>query len=98
MNTIGLLLLISVLVLLWHASLRTRDFAIQVAISTCKTRGIQFLDGTTVLQSIRPVLTGEHGPGIRRTYTFDYSEDGIGRHTGCIIMHNARVLSILLDG
>jgi hypothetical protein len=97
MSALGLLLIILLLVLFWHINTRSRDLAIQTARHVCKTRGVQFLDGTAVLQSIRPVIKGEQGPGFRRTYTFDYSEDGIARRTGCIIMHNTGVSAVLLD-
>jgi hypothetical protein len=97
MTSISLLLLIVILVLLWQASQRSRDTAIETARQTCHQQGVQFLDGTAVLQSIKPFITSADGPGLQRTYTFDYSEDGIGRRTGCIILRNTRVSAVLLD-
>ena len=75
MSALALLLIIVVVVLIWQVNLRSRDLAIRTARHICETQGLQFLDGTAALQSIRPVLGGDHGPGIKRTYTFDYSED-----------------------
>ena len=97
MSALALLLIILVAVLVWQYSTHSRDRAIRTARETCKTRGLQFLDGTAALQTIRPVYSRERGPGLQRTYTFDYSEDGIGRRTGCIIMHNTLVASVVLD-
>ncbi len=97
MTSIGLLLLIVILVLLWQASQRSRDTAIETARQTCRQQGMQFLDGTAALQEIRPFFNSADGPGLQRTYTFDYSEDGVGRHTGCIIIRNTRVSAVLLD-
>jgi hypothetical protein len=97
MSTLALLLIILITVLLWQHSTLSRDRAIRTARETCKKQDLQFLDGTAALQSIRPVFSRERGPGLQRTYTFDYSEDGIGRRTGCIIMHNTRVAAVLLD-
>ena len=97
MSTLALLLIILVSVLFWQYSSQTRDKALRTARETCKSRGLQFLDGSAALQGIRPVFSGKYGPGLQRTYTFDYSVDGLGRHTGCIIMHNAVVEAILLD-
>jgi hypothetical protein len=77
--------------------MRSRDLAISTARHICKTQGVQFLDGTAALQSIRPVFSVKQGPGLRRTYTFDYSDDGITRHNGCIIMLNTTVSTVLLD-
>ena len=98
MTSIFLLLLIVVLVLLWQASQRSRDTAIATARQTCQQQGLQFLDGTAALEGIKPYFTSADGPGLQRTYTFDYSEDGIERRTGCIILRNTRVSAVLLDG
>lgn len=97
MTPLSLLLIIAFLVWFWQLSQLCRDTAIQVARQTCKHQGLQFLDGTASLKSIRPYFTHASGPGFKRTYTFDYSEDGVGRHSGCIIMHNAQVSSVVLD-
>ena len=97
MTSISLLLLIVVLVLIWQASQRSRDTAIETARQTCLRQGVQFLDGTAVLQGIKLFFSSSDGPGLQRTYTFDYSEDGIGRRTGCIILKNTRVSAVLLD-
>lgn len=97
MTSISLLLLIVILVLIWQASQRSRDTAIETARQTCLRQGVQFLDGTAVLQGIKPFFSSADGPGLQRTYTFDYSEDGIGRRTGCIILRNTRVSAVLLD-
>lgn len=97
MSTLALLLLIVLLVWFWQISLQSRDTALRTARDICKHQGLQFLDGTASLQSIRPVFSREQGPGLKRTYTFDYSTDGIARNTGWIIMHNTQVSAVLLD-
>jgi len=97
MTPLVLLLLIVVLVWFWQVSLQCRDLAIVTARETCKQQGVQFLDGTASLQTIRPYFSRGTGPGLKRTYTFDYSEDGIDRRTGCIIMHNAQISAVLTD-
>jgi hypothetical protein len=97
MTPLALLLLIVVLVWFWQVSLQCSDLAIATARETCKQQGVQFLDGTASLQATRPYFSRRTGPGLKRTYTFDYSEDGIARHTGCIIMHNAQISAVLTD-
>ena len=91
------LLIIAFLVWFWQISQRCRDVAIQIARQTCKRQELQFLDGTATLKSIKLYFTRQSGPGFKRTYTFDYSVDGVGRHSGCIIMHNSQVTSVVLD-
>jgi hypothetical protein len=98
MESLTFLLFLVLLVWFWQASLATRDRAIATARETCKHRGIQFLDGTASLQNIRPYYSRASGPGFKRTYTFEYSEDGITRQNGCIVMHNLQITTVLLDG
>jgi len=96
-TSLFLLLLIALLVWLWRTGQDSRDTAVATARETCQRQGLQFLDGTPALQKIRPCISRHAGPGLRRIYTFDYSADGIGRKTGCIIMHNTYVTAVLLD-
>lgn len=98
MTPLFLILLIILLLWLWRSGQDCRDTAIATARETCQRQGLQFLDGTPALQKMRPGFSRHSGPGIRRVYTFDYSADGIGRRTGCIIMHNSQVDAVLLDG
>jgi len=97
MTLLALLLILLACVLLWQHSMGNRELAIRTARETCQAKDLQFLDGTAALQGIKPVFTRNLGPGLQRTYTFDYSEDGIGRRSGCIVMHNSRVTAVLLD-
>lgn len=98
MYTLHTLLALLLLVGLWYVGRSSHDKAIATALETCRRQGVQFLDGTAALKKIRPAWTRTEGPVIERTYTFDYSEDGITRHSGCIVMRNFRVTAILLDG
>jgi hypothetical protein len=83
---------------LWYIGRSSHDRAVETARETCRRQGVQFLDGTAVLKSVRPAWSRTEGPALERTYTFDYSEDGVTRLSGCIVMRNFRVTAILLDG
>ena len=97
-STIPALLLLVVLVIAWQLSMKIHDRAVHTARSACQSRGVQFLDGTAALRSTRLSFSLDSGPGVHRTYTFDYSENGFERHTGCVIMRNRQVESVLMDG
>lgn len=97
MNALTLLLLIGLLVYFWLASLKSRDIAIQTARGSCRQQGLQLLDGTVSLRNIRPYYRNSHDLGLQRTYVFDYSGDGISRQTGCVIMQNNRVMTVVLE-
>ena len=97
MEPLAFLLFLVLLVWFWKASLESRDLAIRTARETCKHNSIQFLDGSASLQNIKPYYSRNRGPGLKRTYTFDYSDDGIKRQTGCIMMDNLQVTTVLLE-
>lgn len=97
MFTLNAILAVLLLVGLWYFGRSSHDRAVATARETCRRQGVQFLDGTAALQSVRPSWSRAEGPVLVRTYTFDYSEDGITRLSGCIVMRNLRVATILLD-
>jgi len=98
MESLAFLLLLLFLVWFWQASLASRDLAIRTARETCKHNSFQFLDGTASLKNIKPYYSQHGGAGLKRTYIFEYSEDGITRKSGCIVMHNMQITTVLLDG
>ena len=98
MESLAFLIFLLFLVWFWQASLACRDQAIRTARDTCKHSNIQFLDGTVSLQNIRPYYSRNNGAGLKRTYIFEYSEDGITRKDGCIVMYNMQITTVLLDG
>ena len=97
MESLAFLLFLVLLVWFWKDGIESRDLAIRAARETCKHNNIQFLDGSASLQNIKPFYTRNHGPGLKRTYTFDYSDDGISRQTGCIMMENMHITTVLLE-
>lgn len=97
MTALALLALIVLLVLFWQSSVHCRDLAVQTARAVCSNQGLQFLDGTAALREIRPACSRHDGAGLIRIYSFDYSENGVERKRGCIIMRNSRISTVLLD-
>jgi hypothetical protein len=97
MSPLALLLCIVVLVWFWLASLNCREIAVRTARTSCTQQELQFLDGTVSLKNIRPYFRKGDDPGLMRTYVFDYSSDGISRQTGCIVLHNKRVTSVVFE-
>ena len=77
---------IGAIVLLWHATLEARESANSVAAETCRDAGVQLLDDTVFFQSLR--LARDHGgwPALRRTYIFEYTEDGEHRRRGFVVL------------
>ena len=97
MSSFALLVFIGLLVWFWLESLKIRDIAIQVARTSCRQQELQLLDGTVSLRTLRPYYRNVDDYGLKRTYTFDYSGDGISRQTGCVVLYNTHVVSIVLE-
>jgi hypothetical protein len=95
--SLAILLLIVVIVWFWQANLRSRDIAVQTARGSCKAQGLQLLDGTVSIKSIKPYYHNSNDFGIERTYIFEYSGDGFSRQSGCIVMHDATVQTVVLE-
>jgi hypothetical protein len=70
----------------WHATLRARELANRVALDTCRKLNVQFLDGTVAFTRLRPVRDASGRLTLRRSYVFDYTEDGMTRRQGFVIL------------
>lgn len=80
-----LVLLFVMAAVLWLDSARAREQATQLAKARCREYGFQFLDGTASLVRFGLRWTVQ-GVRIRRLFRFDYTETGVGRHTGHLVL------------
>lgn len=69
----------------WLDSLRAREIATEICKVACDRRGLQFLDQTVALRRLGLAWRAE-GLRMRRVYRFDFSEEGVGRRSGYIVM------------
>ena len=85
MTNLSLILLLLLIAWFWLDSLRAREIATGICRAACEQRRVQFLDQTVALRRVN-LRWPSTGVRIRRVYRFDYSEEGVGRHTGHVIM------------
>ena len=69
----------------WLDSARAREIATALGRRVCERYGLQFLDGTAALARLGLRWTTQ-GVRVRRVFRFDYSEAGVGRHTGHVVL------------
>jgi hypothetical protein len=81
----------------WHANLGARERANLAALETCQRTGAQLLDGTVAFRGFRPARGPDGRLRIRRTYVFDYSQDGVTRRQGFVILLGDSLESIGLE-
>lgn len=94
------MLLIAVVVLaVWFVfdTLRAREGATRVAKETCKARGLQFLDDTAQGVRMRLARDGDGIMQLRRTFLFEFSDDGVTRRAGSVIMFGNHIESVELE-
>lgn len=85
MSTISVILLIGALIWFWLDSARARELAVGICSESCNRAQLQFLDQTVALRRLGIRWTPQ-GIRVRRTFQFDYSEEGEGRHQGRITL------------
>lgn len=85
-STLVMLLIAILIAVIWRSALQAREQANAIAIETCQRLNVQFLDGTVAFSAIRPVRDAEGNFNWRRSYVFDYTEDGMTRHQGFVVL------------
>ncbi len=69
----------------WLDSLRAREIALGICKAACQQRDLQLLDQAVALRRLGLVWT-QLGLRVRRVYRFDFSEEGIGRRNGYVVL------------
>jgi len=85
MSTLTAIFALLAIVWFWVDSLRTREMATRLCRAACSQREVQFLDQTVALRRLG-LRWMPDGLRLRRVYRFEYSEEGVGRSTGHIVM------------
>ena len=88
-----LVLLILAALWFWLDSARSREAATRACAAACRERNIQFLDQTVALRRIGLGWTNQ-GLRLRRTFRFEYSEEGHERHCGHVVMLGSQVADL----
>ncbi|MEO8739274.1 MAG: DUF3301 domain-containing protein [Casimicrobiaceae bacterium] len=78
-------------------ALRAREAAIRVTREACKLHGLQLLDDTVQGVRLRFARDGEGVVRLRRSFVFDFSEDGVSRRAGSVVMLGGKVESMHLE-
>lgn len=71
---------------LWLDTLKAREIGIQAAQNACLDEGLQFLD-ETVIGRFNALARDDDGQlRLRRTFVFEYSDNGNNRRTGSVTL------------
>lgn len=81
----------------WYDSMRARERALVVAGAACGRDGLQFLDETVECVNTRPARDEDGRFVLRRTYRFEFSDDGNNRRAGAVVILGTAVESLYLE-
>jgi hypothetical protein len=95
MSTLPGILILGLVIWFWLDSARARELATAICAKACELREVQFLDQTVALNRIGISRT-KNGIRLRRTFRFDFSDEGATRHSGHIVMLGTAMLEFSL--
>jgi len=81
----------------WFDSMRAREADLDSARRSTEDAGCQLLDATVSLASVRPVREQGGMLRLRRTYRFEFSDDGMRRLQGCVTLSGSRPERVELE-
>ena len=73
----------------WYDSLRARERAVGLGREACERDRLQFLDETVLCTRTRPARGADGRVRLRRMYRFEFSDDGVNRRTGHLVLLGA---------
>ena len=89
--------LIALLIWFWHDTMQAREHAIVIGKRHCQNDGLQLLDETVSLSSMRLRRNSDGQVTFRRVYEFEFSDNGDNRRLGSITLLGRHAESIQLE-
>lgn len=80
------LLLLGAAAWFWHDTIRAREAGVKAARSACQRAGVQLLDDTVALRTMRPARDEAGHLTLRRVYEFEFSGSGFDRQPGAVVL------------
>jgi len=77
----------------WNAARAATERATRVGRNACAAANVIWLDQSVQATGLRLRRSEDGRLGFERSFRFDYSYDGVERHTGKLVMHGDRLVS-----
>jgi hypothetical protein len=81
----------------WYDSMRARERAVALGRHACEREGLQFLDETVLCTRTRPARAADGRVRLRRVYRFEFSDDGVNRRGGELVLLGPALESLELE-
>ena len=92
MTELILLAVFAALGWLWWDSMQAREAAVRAARTACTAEGLQFLDDTVGIASVKPARNADGRLLLQRAYDFEFSDNGDNRIRGSVVTLGRRVI------
>lgn len=81
---------------LWLDSIKVREAAIHAAKAACASEGLQLLDYTVAIASLKLARDERGRLKLQRAYQFEYSDTGDNRLKGSVVLlgHSVMILNV----
>jgi hypothetical protein len=97
LTEILLLVFVAALAWLWWDSMQAREAAVAAARAACVAEGLQFLDDTVGIASLKPVRNTQGHLQLQRAYDFEFSDTGDNRVKGSVVTLGRSVIVLNLQ-
>lgn len=77
----------------WSAGRAAAEIAVTVGRRACQAAGVQLLDQTVHARGLRLRRSADGWLGLERTFRFEYSEDGVERHVGQLVLFRGELVA-----
>lgn len=71
----------------WNAGRAAAERAVAVGSAACRAAGVIWLDQSVHASGLRLRRHASGRLGLERSFRFEYSEDGVQRHVGRLVLH-----------
>lgn len=82
---------------LWSDNMKAREIALASSRDACRHAGLQLLDDTVALASLRPMRDQRGRVALRRVYMFEFTDTGDNRRQGSVVVVRAAAVGIELE-
>jgi hypothetical protein len=82
---------------LWHDNMQAREIAMASSRGACQRAGLQLLDDTVAMASLRPVRDARGRVALRRVYVFEFTDTGNNRRQGSVVVMRATAVGVELE-
>ncbi|TWG94314.1 uncharacterized protein DUF3301 [Luteimonas sp. J16] len=77
----------------WNSARAAAERATQLGRDACRAAGVIWLDQSVHASGLRLRRREDGRLGLERRFRFEYSEDGIDRHVGQLVLHGERLVA-----